>query len=171
MELYLSSLPTSIPSSICAWNLERRLALHVSWLKYPIENSSSHALESDLELCTSSNGVVSLRSSRPWTWFSIVAACRTAKYQNYRPNFFYLMNACAISIKLRHVRSANSFKDWHPAGAEIVLETFDNIHQREFPPINFLSKSEWNRWGRHPAYVLNISKAEVIDVDDSNDVP
>ena len=81
------------------------------------------------------------------------------------------MNALAIWIKVRHVRSANPFKDWRPLWALIMLETFDSIPRREFWPINFLSKSEWNRWGRHPASTLNCSSAEVIEVDDSEDIP
>ena len=67
MELDLSSRPTAMPSSVCACILEQLSALYVSWLKYPIENSSNHALESGLELCTSSNGVVSFRPSQPGT--------------------------------------------------------------------------------------------------------
>ena len=50
-----------MPSSVFACNLERLLALSVSWLKYPIENSSNHILDSGLELWTSSNGVIGLR--------------------------------------------------------------------------------------------------------------
>ena len=44
-------------------------------------------------------------------------------------------------------------------------------NRRAFPPINFLSKSGWNRWGRRPASDLNCSRAEVIDVDYSEDIP
>ena len=65
MELGLSSLPTAMTSSLCAYNLEQLPALSVSWLKYPIENISNHLLESGLELWTSSNGVVGLRPNRP----------------------------------------------------------------------------------------------------------
>ena len=50
MELDLSSLPTDILSSVCACNLEQLSALSVSWLKYPIDNSSNHILELGLEL-------------------------------------------------------------------------------------------------------------------------
>ena len=67
MELELSSLPTVMPSSVCAYNLEQLSPLYVSWLKYPIENNSNHVLESSLELWTISNGVVSLRHNRPGT--------------------------------------------------------------------------------------------------------
>ena len=67
MELDLSSLPTVMLYSVCACNLERLLALSVSWLKYPIENSSNHVLELGLELWTSSNGVASLSLNRPRT--------------------------------------------------------------------------------------------------------
>ena len=86
--------------------------------------------------------MVSFRPNQPGTWFIIVAACRTAKYQNYRPTCFSMMNALVIWIKVRHVRSDNTFEDWRPEGAAIMLELFDNIHRRAFPPINFLSKSE-----------------------------
>ena len=67
MDLDLSSRPTAIPSSVCACILKEILAFYVSWLNYPIENSSNHILESGLELCSSSNGVVSLMPSRPGT--------------------------------------------------------------------------------------------------------
>ena len=67
MDLKLSSLPTAMPSSVCACNLEQILPLSVSWLKYPIENNSNHVLESGLELWTISDGVVSLRPNRSGT--------------------------------------------------------------------------------------------------------
>ena len=74
MELDLSSRPAAMPYSVCACSLERLSALSVSWLKYPIENSSNHVLDSGLELCTRSNGVVSLRPSQTGALFSIIAA-------------------------------------------------------------------------------------------------
>ena len=169
-ELDLSSLPTAMSSSVCAWNLEWILALSMSWLKYPIENSSNHVLESSLELWTISNGVASLRPIQPGTWFRIIAAFFTARYQNYRPTWFSVMNARVIWIKVRRVRSASPFEDWSPAGAAMMLEPFDNINRREFTLFNLLSKSEWNRWGRRPASTLNIFNAEFIDVDDSDDI-
>ena len=144
MDLVLSSPPTVIPSSVYACNLEQLLALSVSWLKYPIENSSNHVLESGLELWTIPNGVMSLRTSWPGTWFIIISVCCTVKYQNCRHTCFSVMNARAIWIKVRHVRSANPFKDWCSAEAGIMLEPFDNIHWRAFTLISFLSKSEWN---------------------------
>ena len=52
-----------------------------------------------------------------------------------------------------------------------MSETFDSIHQRGFPQINFLSKLEWNWWGRCPASGFNCYSAEVIEVDDSEDIP
>ena len=72
---------------------------------------------------------------------------------------------------VRQVRYANPFEDWRPAGAAIMFEPFESIHQRAFPPINFLSKSEWNLWGRRPASDLNKSRVDVIDVDDKDDIP
>ena len=131
-----------MPSSVCACSLERLSALSVSWLKYPIYNSSNHVLESGLELCNSSNGVVSLRPISSGTLFSIIAACRTAKYQNYRPTCFSVINACAIWIIVRQVLSADPFEYWRPAGAAMMFEPFESIHWREFTPINFLSNLE-----------------------------
>ena len=58
------------------------------------------------------------------------------------PACFSVINARAIWIIVRQVRSANTFEDWRPVGAAMMLEPFDSIHQREFPPINLLSKSE-----------------------------
>ena len=138
MELDLSSLPTATLSSVCACNFEQLSAFSVSWLKYSIENNSNYVLYSGLELWTISNGVVSFMPNRPGTWFSIIAACRTAEYQNYRPTCFSVINALTVWIKVRHVRSANPFKDWRPAVAVIMLEPFYSIHWRAFPPINFL---------------------------------
>ena len=171
MELELSSLPNAMTSSVCDCSLELLSVLSVSWLKYPIENSSNHVFESGLELLTSSNGVVSVKPSRTRTWFSTIAACYTVKYQNYQPTFFSVINARAIWIIVRHLRSANPFEDWRPAGAAMMLETFDSIHQREFPPITFLSKSEWNLWGRCPASALNSSNSVVIDGDANDYIP
>ena len=53
-----------------------------------------------------------------------------------------MTNALDMWIKVRHVRLDNPFEDWRPEGAAIMLELFKRIHQRAFPPINFLSKSE-----------------------------
>ena len=150
MELDLSYLPTEIPSSVCVCSLEQLLALSVSWLKYPIKNSSNHVLELGLELWNSSNGVVSFRPSRPGIWCSIMAVCRAAKCQNSRLTLFSVVDARSIWIIVRHVSSANPFQNWRPPGAAMMLERFDNVHQRAFPPINFLSNSEWNQGGRHP---------------------
>ena len=52
-----------------------------------------------------------------------------------------------------------------------MFEPFESIHWRVFPPINFLSKLEWNLWGRRPVSALNNSRADVIDVDDKYDIP
>ena len=166
MEFDLSSRPKAMPSSVCACSVERLLALSVSWLKYPIENSSNHVLDLGLELCTSSNGFVSLRPSWPGTGFTIITACSTSKYQNFWPTCFSVTNAHAICIIVRQVSFANPFEDWRPAEAAIMFESFESIHWREFPPINFLSKSEWNQLGSHPASALNNSSADVINVDD-----
>ena len=171
MELDLSSRLTAIPSSVCACSLERFSALSVSWLKYPIDNSSNHVLEWGLELCTISNDVLSLMHSHPGTWFGIIAECLTAKYQNSRLTCFSVINYCAIWIIVPQVRSVNPFEDWRPAGAARMLEPFEIIDRREFPLINFQSKLEWNLWGRRPASGLNNSNANVIDVDDNDYIP
>ena len=65
----------------------------------------------------------------------------------------------------------NPFEDWRPAGAAMMLEMFEMIHRRAFTPINLLSKSEWNRWGKRPASDFNCSSTEVIDVDDIYEIP
>ena len=52
----------------------------------------------------------------------------------------------------------------------MMLEPFERIHHRVFPPINFLLKLEWNRWGKRPVSDFNCSCAEVIDVDDCDDI-
>ena len=72
---------------------------------------------------------------------------------------------------VRQMCSANPFEDWRPAGAAIMFETFESIHLRAFPPINFLSKLEWNLLRRRPASGLNNSGADVIGVYDKDDIP
>ena len=121
MNLNLSSLPTLMPSRVCACKLEQLSVFSMSWLKYPIENNSNHFLESGLALWTSYNGVVSFRPNCPGTWFSVIAVWRTAKYQNSRPTCFSVMNALAIIIKVRHVHSASPFKYWSPVGVAVIL--------------------------------------------------
>ena len=74
MELELSSLPTAMPSMVWACNFDQISELSVSWLKYPIDNSSNHVLDSGLTLWMSSNGGVSFRPNHPGTWFSIIDA-------------------------------------------------------------------------------------------------
>ena len=128
-------------------------------------------LESGFELCTISNGVVSLRPSQPGTEFSIIAAWRTVKYQNSWPTCFSVINACAIWIMVLQLRSDSPFGDWRSAGAAIMFEPFESIHRRAFPPINLLSKSERNRWGRRPASAFNKYRVDFIGVDDKEDIP
>ena len=106
----------------------------------------------------------------PGTWFSVISAWRNARYQNFRLTCFSVINSLAICIKVRHVHSANPFQYWRPLGAVVMLEPFNIIHRMAFSPISFLSKSEWNRWGRHPTSTLNCSSAEVLDVDDIGDI-
>ena len=72
---------------------------------------------------------------------------------------------------VRQVHSSSPFEYWRPDGAAIMFEPFESIHRRAFPPINFLSKSEWNLWDRRPASALNNSSVDVIDVDDKDDIP
>ena len=170
MELYLSSLPTVIPSRVWACNLDRLSLLSVSWLKYPIENNSNHILESGLALWKSSNSVLSFRPKRPGTWLSIITARRTAKYQNYLPTCFYVMYALAICIRVLHVCSSNPFEYLRPEGSAMMLEPFKRIQRRALPPINFLSKSDCNRWVKHPASYLNCYSVEEIDFDDRDDI-
>ena len=74
-------------------------------------------------------------------------------------------------MMVHQVRSASPFEDWRPAGAAFMFEPFESIHRREFPPINFLSKSDWNLWGRRTESALNNYRADVIDVDDKDDIP
>ena len=69
------------------------------------------------------------------------------------------------------MRSTNPSEDWQPAGAAMMLEPFDSIHRRAFPPINFLSKLEQNLWDRRPTSALNNYNADVIDMDDNDDIP
>ena len=53
----------------------------------------------------------------------------------------------------------------------MIFDTFEKKKCREFPRINFMSKSEWNRLGKRPASYLYFSSAEVIDFYDRYDIP
>ena len=52
-----------------------------------------------------------------------------------------------------------------------MFDPFERIQSRAFPPIGFLSKSEWNRLGKRPASALNFSSTEVMDVYDRDCIP
>ena len=52
----------------------------------------------------------------------------------------------------------------------MMFDLFERIYRREFPHINFLLKLEWKRLGKHPDSDLKISTAEVMDVDDRDDI-
>ena len=81
------------------------------------------------------------------------------------------MYSLDIRIRVLQVRSANSLGDWRPPGADIMFDPLVMIQRIAFPPIIFLSKSEWNRLDNCPAYDLKISSAEVIGVEDKYDIP
>ena len=53
----------------------------------------------------------------------------------------------------------------------MMFDPFERIQRRAFLPINFMSKSEWNRMGRRPVSDLNCYSAEVMYVDDIDDIP
>ena len=82
-----------------------------------------------------------------------------------------MINDRAIFIMVHQVRSTSPFEDWRPAGVVIMFEPFEIIYRRAFPPINFLSKPECNLWGRRTVSALNNSRADVIGVDDKDDIP
>ena len=69
------------------------------------------------------------------------------------------------------MRSANTLDDLRPSGYDIMLDLLAKIQSSAFPPISFLSKSEWNCLGNCPASELKIYSAEVIDVEDKYDNP
>ena len=52
-----------------------------------------------------------------------------------------------------------------------MFDPLARIQNSAFPPIIFLSKSEWNRLVNCPDSELKISSAEVIDVEDKDDIP
>ena len=57
------------------------------------------------------------------------------------------------------MRSANPFEDWRLDGAAMIFDPFERIQCRAFPPIIFLSKSEWKRLGKRPASDFKFSSA------------
>ena len=65
---------------------------------------------------------------------------------------------------------AHPFKDWRPEGDVTMLELFETIQCRSFPTFNFLLKSEWNRWVKRPVSDLNCSSAEVMYIDDRDNI-
>ena len=52
-----------------------------------------------------------------------------------------------------------------------MFDPLARIQSSAFPPISFLSKSEWKRLGNCPASDLNFSSAEVMDVEDKYATP
>ena len=53
----------------------------------------------------------------------------------------------------------------------MVFDPFESIQSRALPPINFLSNLEWKHLGKRPTYYLDFFSAEVMDVDDREDIP
>ena len=81
------------------------------------------------------------------------------------------MYAIAILFRVRQARSADSFKYWRKAEYAIMFDPLERIQSRDFPPIIFMSKLEWNHLGNFHASDLKVYSAEVIDVDDKGDIP
>ena len=69
------------------------------------------------------------------------------------------------------MHSTNTFKYWHPYGAAVIFDPLERIQRSAFLPIGFLSKLKWKLLGDCPASYLKFSSAEVMDVEDKNDIP
>ena len=67
--------------------------------------------------------------------------------------------------------SANLFRCLWPAVAAIMFDLLEKIQHSTFPPISFLSKSEWNILVNCTASDLKVSSAEVIDVEYKDEIP
>ena len=52
-----------------------------------------------------------------------------------------------------------------------MFDPLARIQCSAFPHISFLSKLEWKHLGNCPASDFNFSSAEVMDVEDKDDIP
>ena len=69
------------------------------------------------------------------------------------------------------MRLDNTFEDWRLSGSAVMFELLTMIQPKSFPPMNFLSKSEWNLLGKSPASDLKVSRSNVLYVEDKEDIP
>ena len=81
-----------------------------------------------------------------------------------------IIYALAVWIKVHHLSSGNLFKDRKRTGDEIMFNQLARIQHNALPPISFLSKLEWNHLSNCPASDLKCSSAEVIDIEDKDDI-
>ena len=65
---------------------------------------------------------------------------------------------------------ARPFKYWSPAGAAVVFESLARIQRRYFPPMSFLFNSEYNILGNCLESYLKGSRADVMDVEDKDNI-
>ena len=68
------------------------------------------------------------------------------------------------------MRSANTFEYLRLYRYAIMFNLLSNIQHSAFMPISFLSKLEWNHLSNCPASDLKCSSAEVIDIEDKDDI-
>ena len=52
----------------------------------------------------------------------------------------------------------------------MMFELLERIQCRNLLPVSFLSNSEWNFLGNCPAYYLKVSRADVMDVEDTDNI-
>ena len=52
----------------------------------------------------------------------------------------------------------------------MMFESLEMIQRRDLPLMSLLSKYEWNLLGKCPASDLKVSRADVMDVEDKEDV-
>ena len=53
----------------------------------------------------------------------------------------------------------------------MMFESLAMIQRRDLPLMSLLSKYEWNLLGKCPASDLKVSRADVMDVEDKDDIP
>ena len=63
------------------------------------------------------------------------------------------------------------FKDLRLDGAAMMFGSLSWIQLRDLPPMSFLLKPQWNILGNCPSSDLNDSRADVMDVEDKDDIP
>ena len=71
---------------------------------------------------------------------------------------------------VRPVHLARTIEDWWPDGSVMMFLLLARIQCRYLTLMSFISRSEWNLVGNCPASYLKDSRADVMNVEDKNEI-